>query len=153
MEITVNKNRVSKYFNLPALNQTDRAEMLSKEDAFYSRTHTIINDAYIFGIEVEVENVPNPRVQYFHRPYWGLTADNSLRNNGVEFVSLPLKGYQVEAAPKQLANSLPKEHQFSERTSVHIHMNVRDLTIEQIVNLMLIYTSLENLLFNWTGIS
>lgn len=152
MEFSANKNRVSKYFNLPALNQTEREKTLESQDKEFTNTIQMANRTYIFGIEVEVENVQGIRVLYNHQPYWEITADNSLRNHGAEFVSCPLKATQLEAAIHQLNTSLSGyKYDFSPRTSVHVHMNVRDLTMDQITALLLLYTTVENLLFRWVG--
>jgi len=151
MEIKRNNNRISKYFSLPPLNQTDQLSMLTPEDKLFSPTFPILHPQYIFGIEVEVEEVPDPSLKGKHALYWTTTVDNSLRNNGIEFVSLPLKAYQIEGALNQLNTSLPKTATFSPRTSVHVHMNVRDLSVDQIFCLLVLYTTVEELLFKWVG--
>jgi hypothetical protein len=151
MEIKVNTNKVSKYFTLPTLRFNEQCKALSAQDALFAPSIHMHSKHFIFGIEVEVENVPNMTLQYQCTPYWGATADNSLRNNGMEFVSKPLRTTQIEGALTQLQKSLPVTHEFSPRTSVHIHMNVRDLTLTQITTLVVLYTAMENVLFNWVG--
>lgn len=151
MNLHKNPNRISKYFKLPALGQTARDSYLSQLDNHYN-AHNIKmhNNAYIFGIEVELENNTNPRTDGFMESYWNVVNDGSLRNNGTEYVSLPIRANQIESALTQLQVYV-RDPSFSDRTSVHIHMNVRDMTIEQIQSLILIYASVENLLFNWVG--
>jgi hypothetical protein len=151
MDFTPNSNKISKYFDLPRLAQTNRNEVYAQEDATHKNTIPVENNAYIFGLEVEVENISNPKVTATYRSYWTVTTDTSLRNNGVEFVSIPLKMSQIEGAIDQLTTNLPTTHEFSPRTSVHVHMNVRDLSLEQITNLLLLYTTIEELLFKWVG--
>jgi len=151
MDVKINKNQIKEYFDLPTLGQTARQREFVAEDTCYTTTIPMVNPAYIFGIEVEVEGVPDPRVQHTHRGYWNLTMDNSLRNNGIEFVSVPLRAEQVEFAMIQLNASLPDTASFSARTSVHVHMNVRDMVIDHIKGLMLLYTAVEELLFDWAG--
>lgn len=146
-----NSNRVSKYFNLPPLRQLEQEERLEQENKYYTPTYTMVQPNYIFGIEVEVEKVPYPEINAHHTSFWNITQDNSLRDSGYEFVSLPLKAKHLENALTQLKNSLPNSADFSPRTSVHVHMNVRDLTIEQISSLVILYITCENLLFNWVG--
>ena len=133
MENEVNDSRISKYFNLPQLGQASRNTYFKELGKEYKPTLPIHNKNYIFGIEVEVEHVPNPRID--GTTYWTMTTDGSLRNDGVEFVSLPIRMDQIEGALKQLQTNLPNDHEFSPRTSVHVHMNVRDMTITQINNL------------------
>ena len=151
MDYTINNNKVSQYFDLPRLNQIDKDQRFLDEIALHPATVEMVNPQYIFGIEVEAENVQISRLAATHQKLWSIITDNSLRNNGLEFVSLPLKSKYIEAALTQLNNSLNKDVVFSPRTSVHVHMNVRDLTMSQITNVVLIYTAVEDLLFDWIG--
>ena len=75
------------------------------------------------GIEVEVENLPNP-IPY---PNSVIKHDGSLRNNGIEYVSTILDN---EVAAKQWYSGLlslltAAEADFNKRCGVHIHMNFR----------------------------
>jgi len=150
--LEMNKQKLSDYFFLVPLKMTAQLESYKLEDALYKTTIPMHNHNYIFGIEVEAENihkVDDPT----HKFYWDFVIDNSLRNHGLEFVSKPLKAFQLEYALDQLYTVITKHQQpeFTPRTSTHVHMNVRDLTMSQIFNLVLIYTSVENVLFNWVG--
>lgn len=151
MEPSRNLNRISKYFNLPTLKQAALTEELKEEDASWAKTIKMAAPMFLFGMEVEVENVPDPVVICQKQPYWTITTDNSLRDYGYEFITPPLRADQFEGALKQLNYSLPNNCRFTPRTSVHVHMNVRDLNIEQINSLILIYTVMEGVLFNWVG--
>ena len=151
MEYPINNSKVTDHFRLGRLVQSDKDPNFLAEIKQYPTTLPVINPLYIFGIEVEVENVQIDRLKgdYYH--FWTITQDNSLRNHGLEFVSHPLKAKYVEPALLQLNKSLNRDVEFSSRTSVHIHMNVRDLTMSQITNVVLIYTAIENILFDWIG--
>lgn len=151
MEPSRNLNRISKYFNLPTLKQAALTEELKEEDASWAKTIKMAAPMFLFGMEVEVENVPDPVIRCQKQPYWIITTDNSLRDYGFEFITPPLRADQFEGALKQLNYSLPNNCRFTPRTSVHVHMNVRDLNIEQINSLILIYTVIEGVLFNWVG--
>jgi len=151
MEIKSNPARISKFFSLPPLNQTQIQEQLQIEDKYHNPTHHMVGNLYIFGVEVEVENCTKHKIISHQYPYWTMTTDNSLRNQGIEFVSLPIRASQVENALTQLFNSIGTEVEFTPRTSTHVHMNVRDLTLDQISCLVILYTALENVLFNWVG--
>jgi len=153
METNMNKQKLSDYFNLTPLKMTSQLEEYKQEDALYKNTIPLVNPNYIFGLEIEVEQIHQVDKPKF-KSYWDVTPDNSLRNSGIEFVSKPLKAFQIEGALDQLVDNLKingNPPEFTPRTSTHIHMNVRDLTISQIFNLVLIYTSVENVLFNWVG--
>ena len=132
MDIKVNDGKVSNYFNLPTMGQTERNTRYKLEDQQHENLLPLISKSYIFGIEIEVENVATMVIDAYDRSYWNVVEDHSLRNNGLEFVSIPLRGDQIERALTQFNKALPKEHDFSPRTSVHIHMNVRDLLISEI---------------------
>jgi len=102
------------------------------------------------GIEIEVENVP--RVPDGNWPIlWRTEEDRSLRNSGIEFISLALKGEQIPYALLSLCEALPNSVQFSGRTSVHVHLNVQDKTPEEIAKIVLTYLPLERLLFAFAG--
>ena len=145
----MNKNRVTSYFKLPSLKLTELKSKLEAADKKFPAKLSNMNKAYLFGIEVEVENVTHLMKDVASLNYWKFTTDNSLRDNGCEFCSLPIRANQVEGAIQGLEEFLPKEKQFSNRTSCHVHMNVRDLTISEIYNLIIIYYALEKILFRW----
>ncbi|MCI0558217.1 MAG: hypothetical protein MN733_06955, partial [Nitrososphaera sp.] len=56
----------------------------------------LINNEWLLGIEIEAENVKfasfSDAVGESNYTVWGAKPDNSLRNNGMEFVSIPMKG-------------------------------------------------------------
>lgn len=104
----------------------------------------------LVGLEIEVENVLhiNPNIPL---GFWEIAEDGSLRNNGREFktVALPLR--YVEYALNQLAAGLNDTVDFSVRTSVHAHQDVRGMTLNQLICLLLTYSTVENLLFKYAG--
>jgi hypothetical protein len=145
-----NPNRISKYFHLRSLQMASNIMEFSEVAKKYHTPFNFHQPNYIFGIEIEVENITywKPPEERF---YWNLTEDNSLRNHGVEFVSIPLKCQHIPGALTQLASYLQPDAVYSPRTSTHVHMNVRDLTIEEITSLVILYTICENILFQWVG--
>lgn len=102
------------------------------------------------GIEIEVENITN---SLFPLAYWDVKADGSLRNNGVELVSVPLQIKQVQLALEHVYNILTANNKpdFSNRTSIHIHVNCRDLTQNQIYNFILLYALFEKHFYSLAG--
>lgn len=102
------------------------------------------------GIEIEVENITN---SLHPLAYWNIKADGSLRNNGVELVSVPLQIKQVQLALEHVYNVLTANNKpdFSNRTSVHIHVNCRDLTQNQIYNFILLYALFEKHFYAFAG--
>lgn len=102
------------------------------------------------GIEIEVENITNSLCPL---AYWNVKTDGSLRNNGVELVSVPLQIKQVQLALEHAYNVLTANNKpdFSNRTSVHIHVNCRDLTQNQIYNFILLYALFEKHFYSLAG--
>lgn len=103
------------------------------------------------GIEVEVENVTQTPTGAWQL-LWRVEEDRSLRNNGLEFISLALRGEQIPYALTSLFESaLPPTVHFSGRTSIHIHLNVQDKTPDELAKIILTYLPLEKLLFQFAG--
>jgi len=104
----------------------------------------------LVGIEIEVENIPYPhQFQY----YWKGKQDGSLRNHGIEYTSIPLRTEQVEYALDHW-NKYIKENNnptFSQRTSLHVHLNVQNMTWDEIENLVLLYVIFERHFFLQTN--
>jgi len=103
----------------------------------------------LVGIEVEVENATGHA-----RPAktWSAKEDNSLRNGGVEFVSKPIRASDAPHALLHLAaHTLGKECCFSPRTSVHVHLNFQDQTMDQVKAMLMVYTIVEKMLYRFVG--
>jgi hypothetical protein len=108
------------------------------------------------GIEVEIERVNSPSsiMGNSNHHIWNPTEDGSLRNNGVEFVSIPLLTQDVEFSLINLFSALRSNarwrgYEFTERTSVHVHVNVLDMTMEQIRTLIMAYMLVEPALYDY----
>ncbi len=102
----------------------------------------------IYGIELEIEHTtPDAVVAGFRSE-----RDGSLRNDGWEFISYPMN-YRNQAARLTAFFSANEftEINYSERCSVHVHTNCRDLTLDQIATIVLIYQVVEKLLFQFVG--
>jgi Putative amidoligase enzyme len=105
-----------------------------------------------FGIEIEVEGKNLPREV---NQYWRCEADNSLRGESMEYIfSKPQPLNKV----KTILNTLVKKFKdtgsvldFSFRTSVHVHMNVQNITPERVLSTIYTYLLLEDPLMNLCG--
>jgi hypothetical protein len=103
------------------------------------------------GVEIEVEGLSTPpRVEGWH-----LIPDGSLNGDGGEYVIEAPEGVEdtwrkIKALNTALKTDCPN-HTFTIRTSVHIHVNVQDLTLQQIVNFIVLYWIYEDMLFNYCG--
>lgn len=101
------------------------------------------------GIEVELEGagmLESTRL-------WNCISDGSLRNDGRELVTkLPLAGMDLQLALDELDPLLRTAGVVaSERTSIHVHVDVRDLTTEQVGNVLATYIACEAALYNFGG--
>jgi len=141
-------NKISDIIDgLPRLKVFD-TELTTHEEKFpFKGEFPVVDKNTYLGIEVEVENV-----QTFHNisPYWRITEDGSLRNNGREFITPPIRAWRVEQALTTLfEQQINKDVDFSERTSIHIHMNIRTLTVAQLEALVITYLLFERSMFNF----
>lgn len=107
-----------------------------------------------FGIEIECEG---KNIAPINSKTWGSEADGSLRGNypetACEFVlKKPILFKDVEQALDELiGHEINAEFNFSFRTSVHIHVNVQELTSTQLLNLIYTYLLIEQPLVNYCG--
>lgn len=109
---------------------------------------SLVNNTKI-GVEIEVENLADPP------PIngWKFVRDGSLRNNGVEYVFRnPIGGMSACNRLTNLEDKL-SETSFlhSLRTSVHVHVDARDMTWDQVKKLLVAYAIAEPYLFSVCG--
>ena len=130
----------------------DYGNALSKElENSFEGVYPFITQNALLGIEIEVENIPNLVPL---DTYWSTHEDGSLRNYGREFVSGALNPQQCVVALdyffKHLKQSNP-DYSFSNRTSIHVHLNVRDMTQDQIYAMVLLYAIFEKFFYQFAG--
>ncbi len=104
------------------------------------------------GVEVELEGLSFENEMDFESNFWDVKSDPSLRGGGKEFVYLqPLNGQDVITSFEEFDTFIQwYENTFgynqidcSERTSVHVHLDVRGMTSQQLLNLGLINMTFE----------
>lgn len=106
------------------------------------------------GIEIEVEGAGLREV---NNAYWHSEDDASLRgrypDSRCEYVlQAPIKLGSVINAMKNINDILvDSKPVFSHRTSVHVHVNVLDLTEDQLFSFIYTYMLIEESLFNYCG--
>ncbi len=104
----------------------------------------------IVGCELEIEKFnSNGEVGF---PGMDFTTDGSLRNNGIEAVTRPntVKGLLVIIKKFWEKFNITADN-FSDRTSIHVHANVLHFSEQQIKSLVLIYSLLEDIMFDIVG--
>lgn len=116
-----------------------------------------------FGLELEIEHA-SPE---WRNPFDDIHVeeDGSLRNSGWEFITDPLPlNKTINLLGAFFDNAKDQEHQrgeyylegdvpfhYSERTSIHVHTNCTHLTLDQVASILLLYQTVEELLFKWVG--
>lgn len=104
------------------------------------------DDTVLIGIEHEFE-------RYAGRgdipADWRAESDGSLRNNGIEFILRePLAGSDLQRAVQAFdAYYQQSGMEINERTSTHVHIDVRNMSVEQYRNFIFTYLLLEDVLF------
>lgn len=115
------------------------------------RPFTFITNHALVGIEIEVENMHNtlPPIE----AYWSAKSDGSLRNGGIELVSVPLQVKQIQLAMEHVWKCMYKNNKpdFSNRTSIHVHLNCRDMSQNQIYVMCLLYAIFEKHFYAFAG--
>lgn len=105
----------------------------------------------LIGVELEIE-----RARYIKLTpkYMYTEEDGSLRHGGIEFITVPLAASELKATLHTFfeinANEI-SESNYSDRCSIHVHMNVKDISLEQLSNLYKLYLLYEPHLFNFAG--
>lgn len=103
----------------------------------------------LFGLECEIEAVRGWEDSLGN--WWGVHEDGSLRNNGREFVSPPSPRTQVVEKFKELHKGIRLgKDPFSERTSIHVHVNMQNLTDVEVRHIILLYALYEEYFFMMT---
>lgn len=109
-------------------------------------TPVVLPDTYI-GLELEIEGMR--RGVDTLGGMFNQHEDGSLRNNGVEAVTVPMKLKYVEnLLHRFFAENSITERNYSDRCSTHVHVNVQDMTMDQVRSIALVYQTVERLLFH-----
>jgi len=102
---------------------------------------------FVAGVELEIEDLRN----YQLPAGWHDTEDGSLRNNGKEFISPPATVETLVEHFEYIHKSIKWRSSpgkgFSERTSIHVHINCLDQTQEQTRSILLWYALFEPVFF------
>ncbi len=107
----------------------------------------VVGAGFIAGVELEIESI---RTGGNLPSGWQMTEDGSLRNEGREFISPPLGREQLVSHFNLIHGSIKHYDEwpaFSERTSIHVHVNCLDLTPEQVKSIVLWYALFEPVIF------
>lgn len=104
-------------------------------------------------IELEHENAPEGIPTEVSR-YWRVENDGSLRKNGLEYVlKKPLTEKTANTAVKLLGRHVDNTNKVVDagRAGIHVHVNVGDLTVCEMMNFISVCHIIEDVLVNWCG--
>lgn len=111
-----------------------------------------VDPELLYGVELEIEGLEADEDQRANRVVAGMQyhKDGSLRNNGGEFVTLPMNYANLENVLRHFFKvGEYTEENYSERCSVHVHANCQDLTPEQVRLILCLYQVTEKILFQF----
>ena len=116
-------------------------------------SRTVVESECRVGIEIEAEGwfgIGEPENDYLS--LWTPKEENSLRNNGIELVSPPLKNKHIVPALCLLDKINEKGNlKYNDLTGLHIHLDMQKATAQQVANLSMIYVVFEMALFDFSG--
>lgn len=112
--------------------------------------------ADFFGDSFMKETVHGQKIYWQPRsiPEWYVTEDGSLRDFGREFVLKNPLDYGLAMSALESWGTALKSVKFNKdapATSVHVHMNVTEMTLIQLANLLCLLIFFENLLTEFSG--
>lgn len=109
-------------------------------------------DPFMCGLELEIEDIIDINHLALYEEDIQVEEDNSLRNNGKEF-KIPPSTYEDALSLFQFVhrNISTGVEAFTDRTSIHVHVNVRHLSIHKLKQLILTYALVEPLFFELAG--
>lgn len=108
----------------------------------------IIPSEVLFGLEFEIENAR--RVPDYWVNIFTFDEDGSLRDGGRELKYCG-KGVALERALYEYHTNLPKEVTFSPRTSIHVHVDCRNLTADRMLQFLTLAILYERVFYAFCG--
>jgi len=108
----------------------------------------------LLGVELEVERCDHDGDWYRDKLSRGFRVeqDGSLRGNAFEFISNPMMmGHLLSELQGFFQTTQFNQENYTDRTSVHVHVNMLDMTPEQLSTLCLVYSVFESILFQFVG--
>lgn len=115
----------------------------------------LVNPTLVVGFELETEEcgrLPSSFASKADSMNIGVERDGSLRGTAYEFISRPMQSQHALAAIGDFIEWAGfTEENYSDRCSVHVHVNCTDMEMEQISNVALLYTIAEEILFEYVG--
>lgn len=113
---------------------------------FQTSSQLVLPNCYV-GVEVELERTGGRRLDGL----WQTKTDGSLQDDGLEYAfAAPMFGQDIIDALQILEETFDDEHPgVGSNTSLHVHVDVRDLDTQQLCRMVLLYIIYEQVLFNY----
>lgn len=135
------------------------AKILGKpaEKRTYTPETRFVLPATLIGMEYEYEGVENPGIVTGSTnplaSFWSQHREDSLKDHGAEFVFRePLFGRDAYTAIEFLMDAAQEaKWKCSLRCGIHVHIDVRDLEVMQLIGMTMAYTIVEPVLYQWIG--
>jgi len=128
-----------------------------KELRTYSPDARWVLPKSMIGLEFEYEGVHDVPLIFegnqLLKSSWTTHKDDSLKDNGTEFIfASPMFGADAYNAIQGLMEGARKlQWKCSVRAGIHVHLDVRDLELSQLIGFIILYTIVEPILFQWIG--
>lgn len=140
---------------------------MSPDPRKWRKTDKVADNRTMIGMEIELENLPGFgsfwRSEMTKTGLWTITNDGSLRNKGLEFImqtasdAQPLCAgditralFRFKKVMRDYIKAGNEAPECSNRTSLHVHMDVRDLKLAELQKLILLYAIFEETFFKWS---
>lgn len=124
----------------------------------YGRERIGSNPDLIVGVELETENAQVVSNNMSLQQWMGenmlrIENDGSLRgNHAYEFISAPMKMRHITPLLEDFFSKTQfNAENYSDRCSVHVHVNCTDMRTDEIAAIALLYTVFEDILFEFVG--
>lgn len=124
--------------------------------AKYKKQATCINPDLVVGFELETERCEHKDEEAWERGArvfnYQVKTDGSLRGVAYEFISRPMRSADALAATAEFLHWAEfTDENYSDRCSIHVHVNCTDLEMSHIASLALLYTLAEETIFEFVG--
>lgn len=145
--------KVSKVDREDRLTFTEETFSINRDPQESKESKEIVGTSLI-GLELELEGI-HDNMDAYRSSFWSVISDGSLDQSGREFIfKKPFGGKTIVVALNSL-NRILKERGVnpvvSIRTSTHVHIDTRDLSLHEYFSFILLYIVFERTLFTYCG--
>jgi hypothetical protein len=114
-----------------------------------------VPNRYPEGVGIEIEWEDFRQREPYTAGFWRTEPDGSLRNGGVEFISIPLNGKErVDAALSELQVATDAgafDYEATYRCGIHVHLSMTGATCGQLASFFTYYSLIEPALMAYCG--